>query len=277
MTSFSVSTQTISHTLSPATPNSNGWYKQDVAVDFTCADSGSGIDTCAGDTTLGEGANQTATGTATDNAGHTKEDTTPSISIDKTAPAVNLVGGPAAGGSYYFGSVPAAPTCSASDGLSGLDGACSVSGYGTGVGSHTVTATAKDMAGNTTTSATVTYNVRAWTLNGFYQPTDMNGVLNTVKAGATVPLKFEVFAGTTELTDVSAIKSFTTKTVTCGSLVGLTDDIEVTTTGGTVLRYDATGGQFIQNWQTPKAIGVCYVVTMTTQDGSILTANFRTK
>ena len=48
-------------------------------------------------------------------------------------------------------------------------------------------------------------------------------------------------------------------------------------TGGTSLRYDSTAGQFIQNWQTPKLPGVCYIVTMTTDDGSSLTANFKLK
>lgn len=40
---------------------------------------------------------------------------------------------------------------------------------------------------------------------------------------------------------------------------------------------DATGGQFVFNWQTPKAPGACYKVTMTTQDGSQLAANFKLK
>ena len=44
--------------------------------------------------------------------------------------------------------------------------------------------------------------------------------------------------------------------------------IEVTTTGDTTLRYDPTGGQFIQNWQTPKTAGKCYQVRMTAKDGS---------
>jgi hypothetical protein len=45
-------------------------------------------------------------------------------------------------------------------------------------------------------------------------------------------------------------------------------------TGGTSLRYDSTAGQFIQNWQTPKKPGTCYTTTMTTQDGSTISANF---
>ena len=58
-----------------------------------------------------------------------------------------------------------------------------------------MTATATDNAGRTAT-ATRSYTVNAWTTKGFYQPVDMDGVYNTVKGGSTVPLKFELFAGT---------------------------------------------------------------------------------
>ena len=78
-----------------------------------------------------------------------------------------------------------------------------------------MTATAHDLAGNTTTQ-TRAYSVAAWSNHGFYQPVDM-GVLNLVKGGSTVPLKFEVFAGT-ELTSTSAVSSFKVGTVSCGGL-----------------------------------------------------------
>jgi hypothetical protein len=51
----------------------------------------------------------------------------------------------------------------------------------------------------------------------------------------------------------------------------------VTATGGTSLRYDATEGQFVFNWQTPKKPGLCYKATMTTKDGSSLSAYFKLK
>jgi hypothetical protein len=262
-----------------ATPaaNANGWNNTDVTVSFSGTDNLSGIASCTTDATLSsEAAGQSASGTCTDNAGNVSASATASgINIDNTKPTVGLVGGPADGGSYYFGSVPAAPTCSASDALSGIDGACAVSGYGGAVGSHTVTAQVSDKAGNSA-SASITYTVLAWTLNGFYQPVDMNGVTNTVKGGSTVPLKFEIFAGTTELTNTSAVASFAVFAVSCSASVA-TDEIELTTTGGTSLRYDATGGQFIQNWQTPKVPGACYKVVMTTQDGSKLEALFKMK
>ena len=53
------------------------------------------------------------------------------------------------------------------------------------------------------------------------------------------------------------------------------DDVVVLSSGGTVLRYDTTAGQFVYNWQTPKDPGSCYRVTMFTQDGSSLVAFFK--
>jgi hypothetical protein len=356
---------TISHALS-ASPNANNWFNADVTVTFTCDDATSGIASCladgeAGDSkTLGEGANQSASGTATDLAGNTATDSATGINIDKTAPSISddgfssgtaglagwytsavaesfaasdalsgladcatsftkssgtaegnavtiasgtcsdnagntassidsaaykidlsdptnvaFIGGPADGGTYYYGFVPAAPTCTADDIVSGFNH-CTVGGYGTGVGGHTLTATAYDNAGRSA-SATRTYTVSAWTLKGFYQPVDMNGVLNTVKGGSTVPLKFEIFAGSTELTDTADIASFTTQKVTCGTSTGVEDAIEVVTTGGTSLRYDTTGGQFIQNWKTPTGAGQCYKATMTALDGSSISALFKIK
>ena len=199
------------------------------------------------------------------------------INVDLTAPAnVAFTGGPTNGQTYVFGSVPAAPTgCTASDNLdTSVD--CTVTGYGSAVGTHTLTATATDDAGNPTVK-TLSYTVSAWTVKGFYQPVDMNGVYNTVKGGSTVPLKFELFAGTTELTDTANVKSLSASKVTCDS--GATvDEIEMLASGSTSLRYDSTGGQFIYNWKTPTGAGTCYKVTVSATDGvSLITAYFKLK
>ena len=68
------------------------------------------------------------------------------------------------------------------------------------------------------------------------------------------------------------------RTHTLQTTTGIEDSVEeFFTTGGTTLRYDSSGiGQFIQNWQTPKKLG-CFKVTMTTQDGSTLSALFKLK
>ena len=135
--------------------------------------------------------------------------------------------------------------------------------------------TPTDTANYNNVSKTVYINVLAWTMGGFFQPVDMDKV-NTVKGGSTVPLKFRVYAGTTELTSTSVVSQFLQVTTGCASGTA-TDDIEEYATGGTVLRYDTQGGQFIFNWQTPKGAGKCYDVILKTQDGSSITAHFKTK
>ncbi|MFW5470292.1 PxKF domain-containing protein [Knoellia sp. CPCC 206435] len=267
---------TISAVISPVRPDSGWWNVTSGAptVTYTCGDTASGIADCPAPHTFIEGEDQLHEGTAYDRAGNSAKGGVSDVDVDLTGPGVTWLGGPAAGASYYFGSVPAAGTCEASDALSGPDG-CAVTGYGTTVGAHTLSATAKDKAANSTTEQR-DYTVLAWTLRGFFQPVDMGGVLNTVKGGSTVPLKFEVFAGNTELTDPAVVEAFSVKQVNCGTST-VTDDVELVTTGATSLRYDATGGQFIQNWQTPKNAGACYTVTMKTDDGSAISANFKLK
>src|SRR5205823_3028001 len=120
-------------------------------------------------------------------------------------------------------------------------------------------------------SGTVHDSIGSWTITGFYQPVDMNGVTNTVKGGSTVPLKFNIYAGGVEKTSVSDVTYGTVQVAeyTCGGSTDVPLE-EVSNTGNTALRYDTTGHQFIQNWQTPKAANKCYVVRMTAADGSYI-------
>ena len=255
-------------------PGAGNWSNQDVTVTWACSDGLSGTATSSVDDTKGEGVGQTASGTCFDNAGNSASASVSNINVDKTVPFnVTFVGGPAAGGTYYFGSVPAAPTCTAEDALSGV-ASCTVTGHGSTVGTHTMTATAVDNAGNRETSSR-SYSVLAWTARGFYSPVDMNGVVNTVKAGSTVPLKFEVFAGSTELTDVAIVSEIKVSKITVPTATP-TDEIEITATGGTSLRYDSIGGQFIYNWSTKGlTAGQCYQITLKLQDGSTIVAYFK--
>lgn len=264
-------------TQSPAA-NAAGWNNTDVTVSWNWDDASKGVDVTNCTQTSkssGEGNPLTLTSSCTDLAGNSADDSY-EVKVDQTAPSIAWSAGINDGDVFYFSFVPASPTCTATDALSGVDGDCTITGYSTDVGQHTLTATATDVAGNTA-EVTRKYEVKAWTLKGFYQPVDMGGVWNTVKNGSTVPLKFEVFAGQTELTDVAVIDGFTVKGVACPATGIVADDIELITTGGTALRYDASGGQFIQNWQTPKKVGACYTVTMTTDDGSSISANFKLK
>jgi hypothetical protein len=257
------------------------WHGANVTITCSATDGGSGLAdgadasfTLSTDVAEGEETDSASTGShaVSDAVGHTATaGPITGIKVDRKAPSISWSTG--AGLDFYFGDQADAPTCTAADGGSGVDGACSVSGFSTEVGAHTITATAKDVVGNIDTS-TMTYTVKAWTLDGFYRPVDM-GLLNTVKAGSTVPLKFNVFKGDQRLTSYIGA-TFSAKQVTCTG--GAVQDAveQFSTTGKTELRYDSTGQQWIQNWATPKSgAGSCYKVTMTTADGSPLSALFK--
>jgi hypothetical protein len=153
---------------------------------------------------------------------------------------------------------------------------CGVSGAHTAVGTYPIVCAGGLDNNYSFTYVNGTLTVQAWTLNGYYQPVDMNNVLNTVKNGSTVPLKFNVFAGTTEKTNTGDIQSFRQIQINCTT--SSEDAVEeLATTGGTSLRYDTTGGQFVQNWQTPKKAGTCWRAVVTTDDGSTISALFKLK
>jgi hypothetical protein len=132
--------------------NANGWYRDDVMVTFLATDGLSGVDTFSAPTTLGEGEDQSVTGTATDNAGNTGEDTVAGIDVDKTAPSLSgaATSDPNAGG-WYGGDVTVHWT--ASDALSGLDGAAPGDATIEGEGDDlSASATVADKAGNEKTA-----------------------------------------------------------------------------------------------------------------------------
>jgi hypothetical protein len=220
----------------------------------------------------------TVTCSATDNAGNTGNDTFTVTVNDTTGPVLSLPGNMTVPGTGASGALVnySASAIDLVDGLVSI--LCTpASGSTFAFGTTTVNCSASDDSGNESTGSftiSVTYQ-----LSGFYQPVDMDTALNphvwnTVKNGSTVPLKWEVFAGTHEFTS-TAIVSTLAKQVTCNG--GAEDTIEVVATGGTSLRYDTTAGQFIYNWQTPKLAGRCYDVTVALNDGSSLTAHFKLK
>lgn len=258
-------------------PGAGRWTNQGVTVTWACLDSLSGPVTASVSDTMGEGAHQVANGTCADNAGNTASSSVSDVNVDLTAPTSISI---PAFGPFYFGERPALPTtCSAIDALSGLNN-CTIAldsaSNGSIVGVHTLIATAVDNAGNVSTRS-FRYEVLSWTPRGFYQPVDMGIVVNTVKAGSTVPLKFEVFAGPSELTDTTDVKSLTYVKVTMSNST-MTDEIELVATGGTILRYDAIAGQFVYNWSTKGLVaGQCYRVTVSLQDGSTIIAYFKMK
>jgi hypothetical protein len=79
--------------------NGFGWYDSPVDIAFRCSDpapsdggAASGVAGCTGNTTLGEGTNQSVTGTASDRAGNSADATVSGINVDLTDPAVTYSG-----------------------------------------------------------------------------------------------------------------------------------------------------------------------------------------
>ena len=141
----------VSYLLTPSAPNGlASWYTVPVAVDWTTG--GDPTPTLTGDctdTTYSVDGEYSLTCVATNTVGSAQA--TATFKIDQTDPTdIAFVGGPADGATEELGAVPTAPTCTATDATSGLN-SCVVTGYSSDVGSHTLTATATDNAGNDAT------------------------------------------------------------------------------------------------------------------------------
>ena len=152
---------TIAGSVSPGA-NANGWLNGPATVTFACTDVTSGIAACAPNQTLAnEGANQSASGTATDNAGNSASTSVTGINIDRTPPVVTVTG-VTNGAIYTLGSVPTAG-CNTTDALSGVQSNATPSVTGgnlSGTGTLTASCTgAMDKAGNPGAAASVTYQV----------------------------------------------------------------------------------------------------------------------
>ena len=145
----------------------------------------------------------------------------------------------------------------------------------------TATATATPSATATATSSPTPTPTPTcpWHITGFYQPVDMGNVVNVVKGGSTVPLKFNVYdCNNVEKTSVSDIMYQSAQFAEYNCNSGPDDEIpmeDVPNTGATALRYDTTGHQFIQNWKTPNTKNKCYVVRVTTITGVYIEATAR--
>jgi len=158
------------------TPEANGygWNAGDVVVSFACADALSGLASCTADQTLvGEGRDQSVVGIARDRAGNIDFATVGGINIDRTAPdapsatpdrAPDYTG---AGGWYRDGVVVTFaggedPDLANGDAGSGVDPATvpANAAFDTS-GSHTVSGTVRDRAGNESAAGSLSLQVDA--------------------------------------------------------------------------------------------------------------------
>ncbi len=160
--------------------NPFAWYKDNVKVSFNADDALSGVANVIGDQTLGEGADQSATGTATDKAGNDKSVTVSGINIDKTAPTIS--GSPdreANLNGWYNDDVVV--TFTANDSLSGVASFTQPVTLSEEGLNKSATGTATDKAGNdkTTTVSGINIDKTAPTISGSPdREADSNGWYN---------------------------------------------------------------------------------------------------
>jgi hypothetical protein len=224
--------------------NSYGWNNSDVTVSFSGTDNLSGITSCDEDVVLGEGSNQSASGTCTDEAGNVSGPASiGGVNVDKTAPQVSCTSV-----AFVLNQPGAVVSAGVSDALSGAVLAVVSANVGTAsVGSFNVNLTGEDKAGNQTTVScgyTVGYNFA-----GLAAPVNKPSTMNVSKAGQAIPLKWRITdyngVGITTLTTVGV----TVTGVSCGTGT-TTDELEEYASGNSGLQ-NLGDGNYQFNWKTP--------------------------
>jgi microsomal dipeptidase-like Zn-dependent dipeptidase len=256
--------------------NASGWNNSTVTVNFTCTDALSGIQSCTSPQPLSnEGVGQSATGEAVDSADNSASLTVTDINIDKTVPVVAITGVTDAA-VYIVGNVPEAG-CSTSDALSGVETNAGVAVTGGGpnnVGSYSVTCSgAQDVAGNVNSSS-ASYDVH-YPFSEFVATVANPPLVNTLKAGRNVPLKFGL--GGDYGLNVLQGGAPTSIRIGCTSLA-VEDVVEETaiSPGASLFSYDPLTSLYQFNWKTAKNwSGTCRRLLLTLDDGTVHAADFK--
>lgn len=266
-------------TVSPI-PNASGWNKEDVVVSFAVSDPESGIASstgCDSVTLTSETNGMTFTCSATNGAGLTDSKTV-TVRIDKTAPQISIVT-PANGASYVLGAgLQASYTCA--DPVSGVADCIGTVPSGSPLDTLTVgqnqqfTVSATDVAGNQAT-ATAAYAV-SYAFLGFFQPIDNYPIINVVKAGRTIPVKWQVKNAAGEIiSDLTTVKGISSGAIACDLAPTSEISDEALTTGGTSLRFDFASQQFVYNWETASAWNGCRLLRVELKDSTVHIAKFQ--
>ncbi len=264
---------TIQASRTPA-PNAAGWNTAAVTVSFTCTDALSGVDSCTPATVRSsEGAAQSVTGTATDRAGNTASVSVDDINIDSTAPQVSITG-VADAQLFTLGTPLPEIACETTDALSGVASSAELSlsgGTPNQVGTFTATCgIATDIAGNASEPVTASYRV-AYAFSGFGRPIYDPPVINRVRAGQAVPVKFSIGGNF----GLGIMSSAVTRQVACPSSALVSEATETTSAGGSTLSYDPGGDQYIYVWKTERNFErSCRVLEITLDDGETRRAFF---
>ena len=266
---------TLSADRSPDYAGAGGWYKDSVTLTTTAngdpsladASAGSGVDptSIAGPIVHSTSGSFSDEATVRDLAGNTSAAGSITTQVDATPPSLSVTCP-----STVLLNGKASATVTASDGQSGLaaDPSGTVAIATSVVGPKTVTRTATDHVGHSTTKSCTT--TVAYAYGGILQPVNPDGS-SIFKLGSTVPIKFAL----TEASGASigtAVANLTVARVTNevdGTYVEATSTSAATT--GTLFRYDATSQQYIFNLGTSGLSKGTWNLKVTLDDGNAYT------
>ncbi len=139
-------------------------------------------------------------------------------------------------------------------------------------GAYQITVAVTDKDGSTGTTSighTVIFN-----FTGFFQPVDNLPVVNTVKAGQAIPVKFSL--GGDQGLNIFASGYPKSQVMACSTNVSLDGIEETETAGNSTLSYSAGNMQYNYVWKTDKAWAKsCRQLVVTFVDGTTQRANFK--
>jgi hypothetical protein len=263
----------------------NDWYKDSVSINVSASDpnlsdghAGSGLATDPSGTV-----NKTSSGsyfaTATDNVGHSTDSNTVSYKVDSLAPTVSLDCSQLPATIYKGDTVSLPWTASDENAGSGVASpptgmlSLSTSTVGSQTAKVAAGATKDNVGHNSQESNSCSYSV-IYKWDGFFSPVDNLPVLNVVKGGSSVPMKFNL--GGNQGMGILAAGYPKSISIPCDSTAELDALETVATAGSSGLNFDSTTNQYNYIWKTDKAwTSGCRQVEVKLIDGTSHRANFK--
>jgi alpha-tubulin suppressor-like RCC1 family protein len=191
---------------------------------------------------------------------------------------------PTSGQEFEVGEVVSAEyTCSDEDGGSGI-ALCTAwdpvnqvevsDQLDTSGGPRTFTVRAVDHAGNETIE-TVNYGA-GYAFEGFFDPVKNPTVINEMKAGRSIPVKFRLSDADGPITDTAAVTHIIVRKSSVCTKTASAEAVEGEVAGSTAgLRYDPGAEQFVFTWQTDRKTKGCFELELMTNDGAKHVAWFK--
>jgi hypothetical protein len=203
--------------------------------------------------------------TATDAHGNTASGSFTVTVVDTTPPVLTLPA-PITAEATDPGGALVSYTASDTDVVDGAVAvSCSPASDATfAMGTTTVTCAVTDAHGNTAKGSFTVKVFYDW--DGFFRPVENDGVVNQVKAGSAIPVKFSLNGDWGLNIFVNGYPKWVMTSCTTWETTNPVD--ETVTAGSSSLSYDATADQYVYVWKTDKAwAGSCRQLNVMLRDG----------